>query len=102
MSLAGIFGAVSGSEDKKFSPNTLINTDIVSVYLKEGSIVALVPAEAKKELKDSCRSVSVAQKETQARCIQLMVSTSAGGHLACVVVILKDSNYKKLKLVEVS
>jgi hypothetical protein len=102
MSMAAVASALQDDDKNDFSPELFFNTDVTSVMLEDHDDAVYLVKGSKKKLAQERRSVSTTKNKSQRRSLSFMTTTSAAGELLCTIVLLKDSNFEKLELFEVS
>lgn len=99
MSLAAILGALNRLA---IDPHTFLNTDVMSLELKDLPIAVCLPEGCLERLNAEARGATSTGDSSKYRSLQLQTTISAAGELVCVVILIKDSSFKKLESVLVS
>lgn len=109
INFAAMWPAVVGSGDSTIPARNMFNLDATSILLEAGGDdkVRLVLAKGStKELKEKGLNPSTTRTRTQAslkkRGISVVALTCADGSLTCVIVKIKDRNFEKVELRNVS
>ena len=103
ISFAGVIGAVCGNAGDDIQPEAINNTDITSIVLNgwDNKVAAFVTRASRKLMKLKRLGSTITKNKHKRRSIKLMTTINAAGNLTSTIAMIKDRNFKKLKMWQV-
>lgn len=103
MALAAVLLAVlSPVGAEPIAPQLIFNTDVTTVFLKEGDAHVYCTKAVREYLRTHNRAITSTGKKHQARTIGIMPTFAADGTVLCTTMFIKDEKYKEPNLVQVN